>query len=166
MLALSTGSTVLAEINAQTLTNDLVRGLSNVVYAGTLSVTNIAGTLAGGQSYRLFTAMSFSGNFSSLSPASPGSNLSWSFSPTNGTLNIVAAPPPRIDSLNATAGSFTLSGTGPTGQSYRILATTNLALPLANWTTVGLGVFTGGALGYTDSQMTNASRRFYRVATP
>ena len=166
VLALSTGSTVLAEINAQTLTNDLVRGLSNVVYAGTLSVTNIAGTLAGGQSYRLFTAMSFSGNFSSLSPASPGSNLSWSFSPTNGTLNIVAAPPPRIDSLNATAGSFTLSGTGPTGQSYRILATTNLALPLANWTTVGLGVFTGGALGYTDSQMTNASRRFYRVATP
>jgi hypothetical protein len=157
----------LAEINAQTLTNNLVRGISSVVYAGTLSVSNVAGTLAGGQSFKLFSATSFSGAFNSLSPASPGPNLSWNFNPTNGTLKIVSLPPPQITSFSLGAGdSFTLSGTGPGGQSYRVLATTNLALPFGSWTLVNTGTFTGGMFSFTDSSTTNYLQRYYRVATP
>jgi autotransporter-associated beta strand protein len=166
-LTLTANSRVLAEINAQTLTNNLVRGISSVVYAGTLSVSNVAGTLAGGQSFKLFSATSFSGAFNSLSPASPGPNLSWNFNPTNGTLKIVSLPPPQITSFSLGAGdSFTLSGTGPGGQSYRVLATTNLALPFGSWTLVNTGTFTGGMFSFTDSSTTNYLQRYYRVATP
>ena len=40
-----------------------MRGLNNVVYGGTLVVTNRVGTLVGGQSFQLFSAANFSGNF-------------------------------------------------------------------------------------------------------
>jgi len=166
-LTLSAGSTVLAEINAQSLTNDFLRCISNVAYAGTLSVSNVAGVLAGGQTFKLFGTASSTGTFSNLSPASPGPNLAWSFNPTNGAPNLVALPPPQITRINlGTGGGFTLSGTGPAGRSYRVLATTNLLLPLINWTLAGTGAFTNGTFNLTDSQTTNYLQCYYRVTTP
>ena len=166
-LALSAGSTTAVEINAQTLTCDLVRGLSNVIYAGTLSVTNVAGRLAGGQSFQLFSAASCSGMFSSITPETPGANLTWSFNPTNGTLSVFSVAPPNITQFAVDANAnFTLSGTGPSDQPYRILATTNLMLPLSNWTALSTGILTGGVFNFTDSQATNYDNRFYRVITP
>ena len=165
-LTLSAGSTTVVELNAQALTNDVVRGLSTVVYAGTLSVTNLAGTLAGGQSFRLFNATSSSGNLS-LTPASPGANLVWSFNPTNGTLSVLSLAPPQFKQFGWSGdGNFTMSGTGPTNAVYRVCATTNLAVPLSNWMAVSTGSFAGGVFSFTDLQATNQNCRFYRVVTP
>jgi hypothetical protein len=166
-LTLSAGSSTEVEINAQTLTCDSVRGLSNVVYAGTLFVTNVAGGLAGGQSFQFFSAASSSGNFSSIAPETPGPNLSWTFNPANGILSVSSLAPPIITQFAMNANSkFTLSGTGPTGQPYRIFAATNIALPLSNWTPLNTGMLTGGIFSFTDSQTTNYDNRFYRVVTP
>lgn len=167
LLTLSTGSTVLVEINAQTLNHDRVSGLSNVAYAGTLSVSNVAGTPLGGQSFELFSAAAFSGNFASILPATPGTGLAWGFNPTNGTLSVLSLGAPQISGFELGAGgSFSLSGTGPSGQGYQILTTTNLALPLSQWVAVSTGFFTNGAFSFIDTQATNYSRRYYRVATP
>jgi hypothetical protein len=166
-LTLSPGSTTWIEVNAQSLGCDRVRGLTSMTYAGALVVTNLAGVFAGGQSFPVFSAASSSGNFSSISPASPGPNLAWNFNPSNGTLSVLAQAPPQITSVSLGAGgAVTLSGTGPSGQSYRILAASNVALPLANWSALATGSFAGGVFGFTDTQATNLWQRFYRVVTP
>jgi len=166
-LTLAAGSTTVIELNALAVTSDRVVGLGNVAYAGVLVVTNIAGALSGGQSFQLFSASASAGNFSSIQPASPGANLAWSFSPNSGTLSVLALPPPLITQYGLDQDTdFSLSGTGPSGQPYRILVTTNLALPLSNWTAAATGDFTGGVFTFTDLQTGSHPQRFYRVVTP
>ena len=90
-LTLATGSRTEVELDAAAGTNDLVRGLTTVNYGGTLVVSNLAGTVTNGQSFKLFNPAAFSGNFSSITP-SPGFGLAWSFQPTNGTLIATSVP--------------------------------------------------------------------------
>lgn len=165
-LTLSASSTTRLKLSALATNSDRVIGLSNVVYAGTLELTNLAGTLAGGQSFQLFSAASFSGNFAALTPASPGPNLNWSFNPAGGALNIVALAPPQFTQATVGVGNLLqLAGTGPTNQPYRLLATTNLTLAFTDWTLVTTGIFSSGAFSVSDS-LTNHSQRFYRLITP
>jgi len=166
-LTLSAGGVTAIGLNAQTGTSDRVNGLSNVLYAGTLSITDLAGPPTGGQSFQLFSAAGSSGTFDSISPATPGPGLAWSFNPTNGTLSVLSLGPLQINDFAIGAeGSFNLAGTGPNGQGYRVLAATNVTLPLSNWTALSTGVFTGGVFHYSDTQSTNHSQRYYRVAMP
>ena len=53
------------------------------------------------------------------------------------------------------------------GVACTTLATTNLALPLANWSVLG-GVteVSAGQFQFTDSQATNSPQRFYRFHSP
>src|SRR6185295_18947978 len=76
-LTFAGGSTNFVELNANTGTNDAVVGLTTVTYGGTLSVVNLNGTLAAGQSYKLFSATSYTGAFTNIVPATPGANLAW-----------------------------------------------------------------------------------------
>lgn len=166
-LTLAAGSTTAVELNAQSLACDLVRGLNHVDYGGTLVVTNVAGTLVGGQSFQLFSPAGSSGNFSSIVPATPGAGLAWDFNPATGNLSVVALPPPQITQSGFGPGNtFTLSGTGPTGASYRVLGTTNLTVPLSNWTALSTGLFVGGVFSFAHPQATNHSQRFYRLSVP
>ncbi len=82
------------------------------------------------------------------------------------TTNPIVQPPQFISFVMNSGGSFNFSGTGPAGAGYRILATTNLLLPFANWSAIGTGVFSGGVFEFTDLQVTNQQQKFYRVATP
>jgi uncharacterized delta-60 repeat protein len=63
-------------------------------------------------------------------------------------------------------GNIRFTGSGPSGGPYRVLAATNLGLPLGNWLQIGSGTFTGGLLDFADLQATNYPRRFYRIITP
>ena len=69
----------------------------------------------------------------------------------------VLSQPARI---SATQFGFLLSGAA--GQTYTVLVTTNLALPLANWSTVLTTNLSGSTATIRDIQATN-QRRFYRV---
>jgi hypothetical protein len=104
-LTLTAGSQTFVEINAATVTNDLVRGISTVNYGGTLVVTNLAGTVAVNQTFQLFSAVNRSGTFSAISPVGPAPGLAWNFNPTNGVLTALATV-----ALNPTNFIANLSG--------------------------------------------------------
>ena len=64
-------------------------------------------------------------------------------------------------------GAFQFSFTNTPGASFSVLTTTNLSLPLSNWTVVGGATeVSPGQFQYTDPQATNTPQRFYRVRSP
>ena len=91
VLTLAANSTNTFRLNASLGTNDAVVGLTKVNYGGTLIVTNVNGTLAAGQSYKLFAAGIYSGTFAGVQlPALPVP-LVWSNSlAANGSVQIVS----------------------------------------------------------------------------
>ena len=83
------------------------------------------------------------------------------------TLDELNAVPPAITSVGPWAvGALPLSGTGPRGSTYHMLASTNLAQPMAGWSALTNAKFSGGVFTFTDKPATNYPRRFYRVVTP
>jgi len=70
------GVTVM-ELNPAAGTNDLVTGLTTVTYGGTLTLSTVAGTITASKAFKLFSAESYNGVFSALTPPSPGSGLAW-----------------------------------------------------------------------------------------
>ncbi len=94
------------ELNAAMGTNDLVRGLTSVAYGGTLTLSNLAGTITASNTFKLFSANSYSGAFAALTPASPGPDLAWNTNTlaTDGTLRVVSTIPATI--TNTVSGSL------------------------------------------------------------
>jgi hypothetical protein len=84
---------------------------------------------------------------------------------TTVTVNAAALVPPVVLSQTIIGDSFQLSFTGPGGQSYRVLATTDLSLPLASWTMLTNGTFAGPAT-FIDTATAGNPARFYKVASP
>jgi hypothetical protein len=72
-----------------------------------------------------------------------------------------------IGGLQESAGNLVITGTSPdSGATYRILTTTNIALPLIEWTPVATNTFVSG--GFTNSIPINPAhpRSFYQVVEP
>jgi hypothetical protein len=74
-------------------------------------------------------------------------------------------------SMNAAAklpgGAFQFGFTNLSGAGFTVLGTTNLSLPLSNWTVLGAPVESPpGQYQFTDTQATNVPVRFYRVSSP
>jgi autotransporter-associated beta strand protein len=138
------GSTSIA-VNKTLATSSQVAGLTGATYGGTLVVSNLSGTLVSGDSFQVFPATTFSGNFSSISPA-PGSGLSWKFNPTNGILSVVTGGIPTTPTnitFSVSGGNMTLNWP----QSYTgwiLQAQTNsLAVGIStNWVNVASSVTT------------------------
>ena len=83
------------------------------------------------------------------------------------TLDELNAVPPVITSTGPSiAGAFQLNGTGPRGSTYHVLASTDLAQPIAAWSLLTNASFAGGVFNFTDNQASGFSQRFYRIATP
>jgi hypothetical protein len=61
--------------------------------------------------------------------------------------------------------SFPLTFSGPSGQSYQLVRSTNLTLPLGNWTTQTSGIFGPGPVMFNDTSATNP-QQFYRLKSP
>jgi len=56
---------------------------------------------------------------------------------------------------------------GQAGQAYRVLASTDLMLPLNQWTVLTNAMFDlTGTATFTDTTATNLSQRFYQIGSP
>jgi hypothetical protein len=166
-LFLFSGGTNIMEINKAAGTNDSIIGMSSVAYGGTLIVTNLAGTLAAGDSFTLFGASSYSGVFDTfiLPPLSGG--LFWNTNSllVDGTLKVAG---PRIDSISVTGSSISLGGSGgPALHDYYILTSTNVVLPLTSWTSIATNQFdSNGNFNFTSTLNPSEPQRFYSFQVP
>ena len=88
LLTLNAGSETVIEINRSLNTFDQVQGLTTVNYGGTLTVTNLGGTFANGDSYPLFGATTHNGNFTATNLPTLGSGLKWNWASATGVLSV------------------------------------------------------------------------------
>jgi len=78
----------------------------------------------------------------------------------------LADQPPAMNSARFSNGKFIFSGTnGFAGVGYYILSSTNLALPLSNWTREATNNFDSatGAFSITNTMAPGAAQKFYRL---
>ncbi|MGA2656455.1 MAG: hypothetical protein ABSH34_02945 [Verrucomicrobiota bacterium] len=81
------------------------------------------------------------------------------------TLTLIEAAPPVLSGLTHEAnGTFHFGFTYASGTSFTVLGSTDLSLPVANWTVLGAPVESPpGHYQFTDTTAPGLSRRFYRV---
>ncbi len=134
-------------------------------------MTNVGAlTLKSGNTFTLFTG----GLGGSITPGTfpplwPG--LSWDTSALNsaGTIAVTGTPiPPVTTSANISGPNFILQGTGGlAGATYRLLASTNVALPLASWTRIATNTFSlTGTYSNAVSLTPVVPQRFFAVEVP
>jgi fibronectin-binding autotransporter adhesin len=133
---------------------------------GTLTVTNLGLTaLTAGDRFVLFNQPLVNGQV--LTITSGGSAVWTNNLAVDGSITVLSVASPAVPATNlaivATGpASFKLSGLGGANQTYGIYASTNLALPMANWWLIGTtNADAGGVIQFLDTQATNA-QRFYR----
>jgi hypothetical protein len=135
---------------------------------GTLNITNLSGFGVG--AYTLFT---YGGGLSlgqlTLGAKPAGYNYSINTA-TPGQVKLIVAPttPPNFGSLSLSGGSLIFTGGNgvPLG-NYYVISSTNLALPLANWTRVATNQFdASGGFNFTNVLDFNSAQSFYLLHIP
>jgi rhamnogalacturonan endolyase len=167
-LTLSAGSTAFMRVQHLPLTNNSTSISGTLTENGTLSVTNSGvSSFTAGDRFPLFTAATYTGTFANYTLPSLNSGLRWNTSLLNvdGSLWVVSTASPLITQTVAAANSLVVGGTGGTPNwSYYILATTNLAVPLAQWARVGTNSFDpSGAFRFTNSINPSVPKSFFRI---
>ena len=161
------GATVM-KLNATAGTSDQINA-SSLIYGGTLTVTNISGTLADSQSFELFLG-SYSGSFSTTNLPPLAAGLAWSNSlATSGTVQVVSTvkPQPVFSGVSLSGTNLILTGTGSLAdKSYVLLSSTNLAAPLNQWIPILTNTFGGGNFTITNAMNSVAPQNFYLLLLP
>ncbi|MGH3631275.1 MAG: LamG-like jellyroll fold domain-containing protein, partial [Sciscionella sp.] len=82
------------------------------------------------------------------------------------TLELMVLPaPPRIVAVTVSGGNLIFNGTnGAADWPYYVLTSTNLALPMTNWTIIATQAFNaGGNFSFTNSPDPNTPQSFYQL---
>jgi autotransporter-associated beta strand protein len=156
--------TTLLQLNKTAATNGVLTVAGSIVYGGTLALTNVSGTLAPGDTFKLFSATTYGGGFSNVTPAIPGLNLAWNTNELNtGVLSVVPQPTPQPKmGIALGANGLVMSGSnGVANWPYYVLATTNVETPFSNWTPLLSNSFDGnGNFIFTNGSGSNAQQFF------
>jgi len=150
-------------------TNDVIQSAgAGITYGGTLNLVNISATpLAAGNSFQIFNANSYAGSFTNMTPVTPETGLAWDTTQLDsGKLKVVAAPSqPIINGVTLSGSSLIFSGTnGMANSNYVVLASTNLAATLINWTVLFTNTFdANGIFHVTNTISPGNPQQFYRI---
>jgi M6 family metalloprotease-like protein len=137
------------------LTNDVLAGVSVLTLGGTLRVTNLGDELAVGDSFRLFEAAAYQGNFTSydLPPLADGKLWDLGALQTEGIIRVAAPPtvtsqPQSQTALAGDPANFAVeaSGSAPLAYQWRkdgtaLAGATETALQLAAVSLADAGVY-------------------------
>src|SRR6185369_11924950 len=141
--------------NGSTLTNDQIQVTAPLSYGGTLFVNKIGPTaLSAGDQFSLFSASSYSGSFSAITLPALGAGLTWTNKLlANGSIQVVSSAGVQFSSITLSGTNVIFNGSGgPSNATYWVLASTNVALPLANWTRILTNQFNaGGSFTFTNA---------------
>ena len=144
-LTFSTNGAAQFETSKNPFASDTVVVAGNAAYGGTLDVLNTSvELLEAGDNFQLFSAGSYSGSFAQYELPALESGLAWNVSQlgVDGRLWVVSINPPVIDTFGADGGNFAMGGTGGTPNwNYSVLTSTNLALPLSQWSVIASDQF-------------------------
>jgi hypothetical protein len=153
------------------LTNDHVVVGSALIYGGTLTVTETGSDpLAAGDRFQLFDATAFVNSFATLNlpPLAPG--LAWRNNlSVDGSIEVITGGgQPGIASIIRSGTNVILAGTnGTPGANYTVLAATNVALPLSNWTSIATRQFdASGGFSFTNAIVPGIRQRFFLLRVP
>ena len=143
---------------------------NNLALAGTINVADGGGLT--NASYILFTnGGTFTWNNPVVGTKPEGSTCTLDTGTAGQVKLVVTVPtepalePPAILGQEFLDGTFRLAFTGPAGQTYQILTSTNPALAMESWTMLTNGTFpASGPFSYTPAA--NDWVRFYRVVSP
>jgi len=161
------GTTVI-ELNQSLATNDVVRGLTNVIYGGVLSLTNFAGTFTTNDAFKIFSSSSYSGAFASITPPIPAPGFAWNTNTlaTDGTLRILQTVSTAPVALATTFSGGVLSLAWPTDHiGWRLQVQTNSL-------DAGLGTNWVDVTGFSNTNQANitidpaSNPVFYRIIFP
>jgi autotransporter-associated beta strand protein len=162
------------ELDRDGATNDMIRGAALINYDGILNLTVLNSALTIGDSFKLFSAGSYSGAFAIIVPATPNNDpgLAWNTAnlTVNGTLSVVAAsaPAPIISSITIDGGNVILSGTNNVGAggTYQVLTSTNAAAPIVSWSVLTTGTFDSNGNFSVTNAIGSSGQRFYILQVP
>lgn len=139
--------------------------------AGTINVAAISGFGAG--TYTLFNyapAYGIELGALALGTVPGGYNYALSTNALLGQVNLLVSPtaPPSLGAPVYSGGNLILSGTGGTpGANYYVLTSTNVALPMVNWTPLATNQFDGsGNFAFTNAVSPGTPQLFYRLQVP
>ena len=79
---------------------------------------------------------------------------------------LAVVPPVITGSPVLGAGGFQLTFSGPAGQTYKILTSTNLSLPVAGWSVLTNGTFSAGPVTFTNGLPPGSPAGYFRIASP
>jgi len=161
---LSLAGNTFVTVNKTLSTSGQVAGPTSISYGGTLTVSNISGTLVSGDSFQIFPVTSFTGNFSSISPAL-GGGLAWSFNPATGVLSVTSSINTSSPPIKTTFDGSHIGLNWPTNLGWILQAQTNgLSAGLGtNWVDVpGSSAVTG----ITNTVNPTNGSVFYRLRLP
>ncbi|HEX9047580.1 MAG TPA: autotransporter-associated beta strand repeat-containing protein, partial [Verrucomicrobiae bacterium] len=171
--ALTNNGTCLMRLNrsAGVLTNDNIKGVSTLVFGGALQLQLSGDPITVSNSFKLFSATTYRGAVTSISPTVPGTNLLWDTSSlaANGTLSVsLGSVKPQLGGCLVAGSDLLLSGGGgAAGYGVSVLSSTNLTLPLTNWSLAATGVCDGnGSFIVTNGLSSIGGGRFFVIRIP
>jgi hypothetical protein len=132
-----------------------------------LTVTNIGPAYADGDIFTLFSGASYTGTFT-IQPAIPGPGLAWNTDnlTVDGTLAVVSTQP-IISSVVLNGADLEIGGTfGTASGQYYVLASTNVALPVASWTRLATNSFNAGTFSFTYTITPGFPQRYFMLQLP
>jgi len=163
------GTTVMEVSRAGSIaTNDLIACSRTLTYGGTLIVTNIdPDPLTVGDTFTLFTALTHSNSFSTLQLPPLTYGLGWNTNGLSSGVVQVVLTVPVFSWVAVLETNLVLSGSnGVFGSPYYLLTSTNVALPMSNWTRLLTNTFgSGGDFTEQISLDVGEPIRFYRLQT-
>ena len=164
---LGASSVIVAYINrAGTPAADQIAVASGTLtYGGALTVTNIGGPPANGDTFQLFSAANYSGNFASLVLPPLTAGLVWNTNTleTSGTLSVTVRTSPTFNSVTVVGGNLIAGGSGGTANwNYYVLTSTNLAA--GQWTIVATNQLDNtGSFVFTNAINPDWPQMFYQL---
>jgi hypothetical protein len=169
---LTLSGTTLMELDAATVTNDMLVVSNTVSYGGTLTVGSVGGFYAAGQKYKLFSAGTIAGSFTTVTLPTLTGSIYWTNKLlVDGTIEIIPLPKPAptITFIGVLDGNLVIRGTNNNGviqDVFYLLTHTNLGASLSNWTRITTNLFdASGNLNYTNGPAGDPNR-FYIILMP
>ncbi len=156
--------------NGSARTNDQIQVVGSLTYGGSLSVSNLGPTTLNlNDNFKLFTATTYNGAFSSLILPLLNPGLGWTNKLlVDGSIEVVTVSEPRFTSISLSGTNLMISGSnGPPNGSYAVLTATNIALPSSNWVSLVTNQFGSvGQFSFTNVILTGEQQRYFRIRTP